>query len=58
MRWTVNITERWADVIRFALKCAFVVNLAMLAVFSVWFTALVLWRVHQYLWRVWLGHPF
>jgi len=58
MRWTVNLTERWADVIRFAIKCAFGVNIILLAIFSIWFTALLLWRLLQFLWRSWLGHPW
>ena len=55
MRWTVNITERWADLLRFAVKSAMIFNGIMLAAFSVWFTAMFLWRLHAYLWRVWLG---
>ncbi len=58
MRWTLNITERWTDLIRFGIRCAFVVNLLMLAAFSVWFTALFFWRFHQYLWKTWLGHQW
>lgn len=58
MRWTVNSTQHWTDLIRFGLKCVFVVNLMMLVVFSLWFTALFLWRFHQYLWKAWLGHPW
>jgi hypothetical protein len=58
MRWAASLSERWTDLIRFALKCAFVVNLVMLAVFSVWSTALFLWRFHQYLWKAWLGHAW
>lgn len=58
MRWNVNMTEKWAEAVRVAIKSAFAVNIAMFAVFSVWFTALVLWRVHQYLWKCLFGHPW
>ena len=37
---------------------AFVLNILMLAVFSVWFTTVFLWRLHRYLTRVWLGHDW
>jgi len=52
------MTEKWAEAVRVAIKSAFAVNIAMFAVFSVWFTALVLWRVHQYLWKCLFGHPW
>ncbi len=58
MRWSLDKNERWAQVIRFSLKCVLVLNLLMFSLFSVWFTALFLWRFHQYLWRTWLGHPW
>jgi hypothetical protein len=56
MRWTVNITERWADLLRFAVKAAMIFNGIMLAAFSVWFTAIFLWRLLQFVWKAWLGH--
>ena len=58
MRWTANITDRWGELLRFALKFAFIVNLMMFAIFSVWFTAMFLWRLSQYLRATWLGHPW
>ena len=58
MMWNIDITQRWGELIRFALKVAFILNVLMLAVFSVWFTSLFLWRLHQYLARVWLGHDW
>ncbi len=58
MQWNVNITERWGEIIRFALKAAFLLNVVMLAVFSVWFTGRLLWRLHQYLARAWFGYPW
>jgi hypothetical protein len=58
VRWTFNKAEDWGALLRFALKVAFFLNMMMLAVFSVWFTAMLLWRLCQYLRRTWLGHPW
>ena len=58
MRWNLDTTERWAELVRFAVKCAFTANIIMLAVFSIWFTAMLLWRLQQYFWKCWLGHPW
>jgi hypothetical protein len=58
MQWKVDITQHWGELIRFTLKVAFVLNILMLAVFSVWFTTVFLWRLHRYLARVWLGHDW
>jgi hypothetical protein len=58
MRWTSNITDHWADVLRFFVRAVFILNGLMLAAFSVWFTARFLWRLHRYLGRVWFGHEW
>jgi hypothetical protein len=58
MRWKINFTDHWSDVLRFALRTVFVLNIFMLAVFSVWFTAIFLARLGQYLMRTWFGHPW
>ncbi len=58
MRWTNSSTEKWADLLRLALKFVLVINAFMFAVFSVWFTAMFLWRLCRYLLRAWLGHPW
>ena len=58
MRWTPNLTDRWADCLRFAIKSAFILNGVMVAGFSVWFVAMFLWRLHQLLARAWFGHSW
>jgi hypothetical protein len=58
MRWTLNPTDRWADWLRFAIKLALILNGIMLSVFSVWFLAMFLWRLHQLLDHTWFSHSW
>lgn len=58
MRWTIINTDRWADWLRFAIKAALILNGIMFAGFSVWFSAVFLWRFLQFLWRIWFSHPW
>jgi len=58
MRWKLNPSEVWINRIRVTLRSVFAVNLALLAIFSVAFTALFLWRLLQFSWKTWLGHPW
>jgi len=58
VRWTINITDRWADWLRFAIKSSFILIGFMVAIFSLWFCAQFLWRLHQLLDRTWFGHSW
>jgi hypothetical protein len=54
--WTPNLTDRWADWARFAIKLALILNGIMVSVFSVSFVAFFLWRLHQFIARASFGH--
>ena len=58
MRWTTNITDKFADWLRFSIRATLILNGIMLAIFSVMFMAMFLWRFFQFLWRVWFSHPW
>jgi len=53
MRWTTSITDRCGEVLRFLLRLTLMINCFMIAIFLVWFSARFLWRLHEYLGRVW-----
>ena len=58
MRWTITSTQHWAELVRFAVKCAFALNVVMFAIFSVWLTAVLLYRLAEYLWKSVFAHPW
>ena len=58
MRWRIDSTERWAELLRFAVRAILAFNCFVLAIFSIWFTAMFLFRFGQFLTRTWLGHAW
>jgi hypothetical protein len=52
------MTDQWAEILRFLLRVAWVLSGLMAASFALWFLAMLLWHLHQYLGRVWFGHPW
>jgi hypothetical protein len=55
MRWATSITDKCAEFLRFLLRATFMSVGFMAAAFCVWFTARFLWRLHEYLERVWFS---
>ena len=58
MRWRQSIIDALSDALRFLIKFALILDGIMVSVFSIWFTAMFLWRLHEWLLRVLFGSPW